>query len=321
MPIRITFRPENNLPPVVQSSGSKILNNTRTEPDGTANSTWIRKGTLPLTEKEKVTEILAELDMMVGLSTIKQLIRELQAYVEIQKRRTREKLSADPLVLHMIFRGNPGTGKTTVARIVGKLFKELGTLQKGHVIECERADLVGEYIGHTAQKTREQVRKALGGVLFIDEAYSLARGGEKDFGKEAIDALVKAMEDNKDNLILILAGYRHEMEWFLQTNPGLRSRFPIHIDFPDYTLEELLEIGESMIKARQYELIPETKEALRNILKNVLHTHTYAGNARLIRNLVEKMIRKQAIRLFQRPSNSREELLQLLPEDLTLADL
>ncbi|MDD2233517.1 MAG: AAA family ATPase [Desulfitobacteriaceae bacterium] len=322
MPIRITFRSENNLPPIVQSSGSKISNNTRTEPDGTANSTWIRKGTLPLTEKEKVSAILAELDMMVGLSTIKQLIRELQAYVEIQKRRTREKLAADPLVLHMIFRGNPGTGKTTVARIVGKLFKELGTLQKGHIIECERADLVGEYIGHTAQKTKEQVKKALGGVLFIDEAYSLARGGEKDFGKEAIDALVKAMEDNKDNLILILAGYRHEMEWFLQTNPGLRSRFPIHIDFPDYTLGELLEIGESMIKARQYELIPDTREALRNFLKITLQTHnTYAGNARLIRNLVEKMIRKQAIRLFQRPSNSREELLQILPEDLTLDDL
>jgi stage V sporulation protein K len=321
MPIRITFRPENHLPPVVQSSGPKSSHNTRTDPEVTTNPTWIRKGTLPLTEKERVTEILAELDKMVGLSTIKQLIRELQAYVEIQKRRIREKLAADPLVLHMIFRGNPGTGKTTVARIVGKLFKEMGTLQKGHIIECERADLVGEYIGHTAQKTREQVKKALGGVLFIDEAYSLARGGEKDFGKEAIDALVKAMEDNKDNLILILAGYRHEMEWFLQTNPGLRSRFPIHIDFPDYDLEELLSIGESMIKTRQYELIPETKYALRNILKNVLHTHAYAGNARLIRNLVEKMIRKQAIRLFQRPSSSREELLQILPEDLTLDDL
>ncbi|HWQ72940.1 MAG TPA: AAA family ATPase [Desulfitobacteriaceae bacterium] len=321
MPIRITFRPENHLPPVVQSSGPRKSKSLATDPEDPANSSWIRKGTLPLTQKEKVSEILAELDQMIGLTTIKQLIRELQAYVEIQKRRTREKLAADPLVLHMIFRGNPGTGKTTVARIVGKLFKELGTLQKGHVIECERADLVGEYIGHTAQKTKEQIKKALGGVLFIDEAYSLARGGEKDFGKEAIDALVKAMEDNKDNLILILAGYRLEMEWFLQTNPGLRSRFPIHIDFPDYDLEELLAIGESMIKTRQYELVPETREALRNMLKNVLHTHAYAGNARLIRNMVEKMIRKQAIRLFRRPSNSREELLQILPEDLTQDDI
>lgn len=321
MPIRVTFRPENHLPPVVHSSMSTDSNKSMAIPVEPINQTRIKKGSIPLSEKDKVTEILAELDVLVGLSTIKALIRELQAYVEIQKRRTREKLVADPLVLHMIFRGNPGTGKTTVARIVGKLFKELGTLQKGHVIECERADLVGEYIGHTAQKTREQVKKALGGVLFIDEAYSLARGGEKDFGKEAIDALVKAMEDNKDNLILILAGYRHEMEWFLQTNPGLRSRFPIHIDFPDYNLDELLAIGESMIKTRQYELFPETKETLRRHLQSLLHSHPYAGNARLIRNLVEKMIRKQAVRLFQRPSSSREELMQILPVDLTLDDL
>ncbi len=321
MPIRITFRPENHLPPVVHSSMSTDSNPSLAIPTESINQIRSKKSSSTLSEKDKVAEILAELDVLVGLSTIKQLIRELQAYVEIQKRRTREKLVADPLVLHMIFRGNPGTGKTTVARIVGKLFKELGTLQKGHVIECERADLVGEYIGHTAQKTREQVKKALGGVLFIDEAYSLARGGEKDFGKEAIDALVKAMEDNKDNLILILAGYRHEMEWFLQTNPGLRSRFPIHIDFPDYNLDELLAIGESMIKTRQYELFPETKESLRRLLQSLLNTHPYAGNARLIRNLVEKMIRKQAVRLFQRPSSSREELMQILPVDLTLDDL
>ncbi|MFZ3372761.1 MAG: AAA family ATPase [Desulfitobacteriaceae bacterium] len=320
MPIRVTFRPENHLPPVVHSSMATNSSKSLAIPAELINQTRTKKGSIPLTEKDKVTEILAELDVLVGLSTIKQLIRELQAYVEIQKRRTREKLVADPLVLHMIFRGNPGTGKTTVARIVGKLFKEMGTLQKGHVIECERADLVGEYIGHTAQKTREQVKKALGGVLFIDEAYSLARGGEKDFGKEAIDALVKAMEDNKDNLVLILAGYRHEMEWFLQTNPGLRSRFPIHIDFPDYNLDELLAIGESMIKNRQYELFPETKETFRRLLQSLLHTDPYAGNARLVRNLVEKMIRKQAVRLFQRPSSSREELMEILPVDLTLDD-
>ncbi|MFZ3100723.1 MAG: AAA family ATPase [Desulfitobacteriaceae bacterium] len=320
MPIRVTFRSENHLPPVVHSSMATNSSKSLAIPAELINQTRTKKGSIPLTEKDKVTEILAELDVLVGLSTIKQLIRELQAYVEIQKRRTREKLVADPLVLHMIFRGNPGTGKTTVARIVGKLFKEMGTLQKGHVIECERADLVGEYIGHTAQKTREQVKKALGGVLFIDEAYSLARGGEKDFGKEAIDALVKAMEDNKDNLVLILAGYRHEMEWFLQTNPGLRSRFPIHIDFPDYNLDELLAIGESMIKNRQYELFPETKETFRRLLQSLLHTDPYAGNARLVRNLVEKMIRKQAVRLFQRPSSSREELMEILPVDLTLDD-
>lgn len=316
MPIRITFQPENNQPPVIQTPVRVKL---AAEEDSFSEAFRGRKSS-NLLEKDKVAEIIAELDTLVGLSTVKLLIRELQAYVEIQKRRTREKLIAEPLVLHMIFRGNPGTGKTTVARLIGKLFKEMDVLQKGHVIECERADLVGEYIGHTAQKTRDQVKKALGGVLFIDEAYSLARGGEKDFGKEAIDALVKAMEDNKNNLILILAGYRHEMEWFLQTNPGLRSRFPIHIDFPDYSIDELLAIGESMLKARQYELTTEARDAFRFMLQGVLNSHPYAGNARLVRNMIERTIRKQAVRLFQKSSSSREELIQVLACDLCMDD-
>lgn len=323
MPIRVTFRPDNNLPPVIQSPLPRESAHIVTSGPELVGLGRARKNTSSALEKDKdkIREILDELEAYTGLVTVKRLIRDLQAFVEIQKRRTQEKLISEPLVLHMIFRGNPGTGKTTVARLVGRLFKEMGVLQKGQVIECERADLVGEYIGHTAQKTREQLKKALGGVLFIDEAYSLARGGEKDFGKEAIDALVKAMEDNKDNLVLILAGYRQEMEWFLQTNPGLRSRFPIHIDFPDYTLDELLSIGNLMFKTRQYELTPEAREELRIHLNNLLNSHPYAGNARLVRNLVEKTVRKQAVRLFQKPNSSREELIQILPEDINVEDL
>ncbi|HWQ43241.1 MAG TPA: AAA family ATPase [Desulfosporosinus sp.] len=323
MTIRITFRPDNHLPPVIQSPLPRESAHIIPPAPEVVGLGKVRKNNISSIEKDKdkVMEILAELEAYTGLLSVKRLIRDLQAFVEIQKRRTLEKLIAEPLVLHMIFRGNPGTGKTTVARLVGRLFKEMGVLQKGHVIECERADLVGEYIGHTAQKTREQLKKALGGVLFIDEAYSLARGGEKDFGKEAIDALVKAMEDNKDNLVLILAGYRQEMEWFLQTNPGLRSRFPIHIDFPDYTLDELLSIGNLMFKTRQYELTPEARETLRMHLNNLLNSHPYAGNARLVRNLVEKTVRKQAVRLFQKPSSSREELIQILPVDINLEGL
>jgi len=144
----------------------------------------------PGNPRQRVEEILRELDNLIGLSEVKKLVREIYAFIEIQKYRQRERLITDPLVLHMIFKGNPGTGKTTVARIMGKIFREMGVLSRGHLIEVERADLVGEYIGHTAQKTREQLKKSYGGILFIDEAYSLARGGEKDFGKEAIDCMV-----------------------------------------------------------------------------------------------------------------------------------
>lgn len=261
--------------------------------------------------------ILQELNSLIGLVEIKNLLSEIYAYVEIQKKRAKEKLRADPLVLHMIFKGNPGTGKTTVARIIGKLFWTMGVLSRGHLIEVERADLVGEYIGHTAQKTREQIKRALGGVLFIDEAYSLARGGEKDFGRESIDVLVKAMEDQKDNLILILAGYKQEMESFLQSNPGLPSRFPIHIDFPDYTVGELFRIGESMLKKRQYQLSPEAQKELYVILQGQIGKNSQSeGNARLVRNLIERAIRRQAVRLVKRPHLTREELIFIKLEDL-----
>lgn len=263
-----------------------------------------------------VDEILQELHSLVGLSGVKKLIEEIYAFVEIQKRRQKEKLATDPLVLHMIFKGNPGTGKTTVARILGRMFKAVGVLPKGHSVEVERADLVGEFIGHTAQKTREQIKKALGGILFIDEAYSLARGGEKDFGKEAIDALVKGMEDHRDNLILILAGYQDEMDWFVEANPGLRSRFPIQIAFPDYNLRELLAIADLMLHRRQYVLISGAREELRFHIEKERRRHEHSGNARLVRNLIERAIRRQAVRLIHRRENlSREELMAIARED------
>jgi stage V sporulation protein K len=266
---------------------------------------------------EKATEVLRELDALIGLQAVKKLIVELQAFIEIQKRRERENLLVDQLVLHAIFRGNPGTGKTTVARIIGKLFKEMGVLKKGHIIEVERADLVGEYIGHTALKTREQIKRALGGVLFLDEAYSLARGGEKDFGKEAIDTMVKAMEDHKDNFILILAGYKEEMKWFLQTNPGLRSRFPLHIDFPDYSMQELLAIAEQMLRQRQYHLTEEAKKELENILfHKLIIKQEHNSNARLVRNLIEKAIRRQAVRLVNQLQITRNDLMLITWQDI-----
>jgi stage V sporulation protein K len=264
----------------------------------------------------RAEDVLQDLNSLIGLTEVKKLITEIYAYVEIQKRRKKENLRADPLVFHMIFKGNPGTGKTTVARIIGKLFRAMGVLSKGHLIEVERADLVGEYIGHTAQKTREQIRQALGGVLFIDEAYSLARGGEKDFGKESIDVLVKAMEDHKDDFILILAGYKEEMEWFLRSNPGLRSRFPIHIDFPDYTITELYLIGEMMLRSRQYKLAPEAQKKLFQILEDRSRSSQQnEGNARLVRNIIEQAIRHQAARLVKKARVTREDLMLIKAED------
>ncbi|MGB3932584.1 MAG: AAA family ATPase [bacterium] len=272
-------------------------------------------------EEEKsrllLEQALQELDALVGLEPVKKLVRELQAFVQVQQLRRQEGLLTEPLVLHMVFMGNPGTGNTTVARILGKIFREMGVLRKGHLVEVERADLVGEYIGHTAQKTREQIKKALDGILFIDEAYSLARGGEKDFGKESIDCLVKAMEDHKDNLILILAGYQREMAHFLRINPGLRSRFPIHIIFPDYTMEELLEIAELMLRQREYQLDKGAREEIIKILQRSSGAAVEnPGNARLVRNIIERAIRRQAVRIVGQEKLEREDLMTITREDI-----
>lgn len=270
-----------------------------------------------LNRGQRVKAILAELDKMVGLNSIKDMIKELKAFVDIQHRREREGLINEANVLHMIFKGNPGTGKSTIARLMGRFFKEMGVLSQGHLVEVERADLVGEYIGHTAHKAREQLKKASGGILFIDEAYSLARGGEKDFGREAIDVLVKGMEDSRHDFILILAGYKDEMAYFLETNPGLRSRFPIQLEFPDYNVSELLAIAKLMLNERQYSLTSSAAAELELILRReVLVGHRYNGNARLVRNIIERAIRRQALRLNNNKNLTRQQLMRIEKDDL-----
>ncbi|WP_408956063.1 AAA family ATPase [Natroniella sp. ANB-PHB2] len=268
-------------------------------------------------EDKQLEKIMEQLDRMVGLENIKKLVLELKAFIEIQQERQRRNLKNDPIVMHMVFKGNPGTGKTTVARIFGQLFKELGLLEEGHLKEAERADLVGKYIGHTAKKTREIIEEALGGILFIDEAYALARGGEQDFGKEAIDTLVKEMEDEKDNLIVILAGYPKEMEYFLQSNPGLKSRFPIQVEFEDYSLEELIKIARLMAQQKDYNLSSSAKAKLYQQLAEVRrNVGVEEGNARTVRNLIERAIRKQALRLVDQEKVTKKDLITITREDL-----
>ncbi|MEW5785309.1 MAG: AAA family ATPase [Bacillota bacterium] len=262
---------------------------------------------------------LWELNLLVGLKEVKRVVEEIKAYIEIQQKRLYHNLKCNPVVLHMIFKGNPGTGKTTVARLLGRLFQGMGVLSQGHLVEVERADLVGEYIGHTAQKTREQIKKALGGILFVDEAYSLGRGGEKDFGKEAIDVLVKGMEDHRNDFVLVLAGYRREMEQFACLNPGLSSRFPIQIDFPDYCTKELMDIAVMMATERHYRFSPGAKRLLKQHLVEQLHYNNLNfSNARLVRNILEKSLRRQALRLSGQIEVTREELITIEDGDLVV---
>ena len=267
--------------------------------------------------ERRVRAVIVELDGLVGLEPVKQLVRELQAYI------------ADPAAPRV---GRPGQPAQQPAHDLhrqprhrqddrgppaGAALQGDGRLPKGHMVEAERADLVGEYIGHTAQRTRDVVRRALGGVLFIDEAYSLARGGERDFGKEAIDFLVRAMEEHRGELVLILAGYPDEMAWFLRQNPGLRSRFALTIHFPDYTPEELVAIAEMMLRRRDYQLTPDGRAALRQILRGRgWLTAGEHGNARAVRNLIERAIRCQALRLVDRPDATRAELMAITRADL-----
>lgn len=258
-----------------------------------------------------------EFSSFIGLKTIKQSIKEIYATIIINEKRKYSGLTGSKQVLHMLFKGNPGTGKTTVARKLAKVYFDMNILSKGHLIEAERADLVGEYIGQTAQKTRTIIHKAMGGILFIDEAYSLARGGEKDFGKEAIDTLVKHMEDNHNDFVLVLAGYPREMNQFLLLNPGLKSRFPFIINFEDYGVNELIDIAKQMILKREYRLTNEAEWKLRtHLIKKVNTKENNFSNGRYIRNIIEHSIRMHAVRLLSNEQFSRKDLITLTEADL-----
>ena len=269
---------------------------------------------LPAAYTGAVDEIKRELDELVGLAPVKEYVFGLADNIQVQQRRAAAGFKTASLSMHMIFTGNPGTGKTTIARLVARYLKAIGALKGGQLIEVGRGDLVGRYTGHTAPLTNSVIESALGGVLFIDEAYSLYRGEQDSFGLEAIDTLVKGMEDHRDELVVILAGYTKEMETFLTANSGLASRFPNKIEFPDYTADELLDITTMLAKGKGYRLAESCTFPLLGYYKRrqALDSRT-AGNGRLARNTLEKAIFNQSRRLVAEPA---AELDLILPGDL-----
>ena len=269
---------------------------------------------LPTAYTGAVDEIKAELNSLVGLAPVKKYVFGLADNLQVQQRRAAAGFKTASLSMHMIFTGNPGTGKTTIARLVAKYLKAIGALKGGQLVEVTRADLVGRYTGHTAPLTNSVIESALGGVLFIDEAYSLYRGEQDSFGLEAIDTLVKGMEDHRDELVVILAGYTKEMEVFLTANSGLASRFPNKIEFPDYTADELLDITTVLARGKGYRLAESCTFPLLGYYKRrqALDSRT-AGNGRLARNTLEKAIFNQSRRLVAEPA---AELDLILPSDL-----
>jgi probable Rubsico expression protein CbbX len=269
--------------------------------------------------ESQVEAVMDELDReLVGLAPVKQRIRDIAALLVIDKLRLNLGLQAQTPSLHMSFTGNPGTGKTTVAMRMAEILHRLGYVRKGHLVAVTRDDLVGQYIGHTAPKTKEVLKKAMGGVLFIDEAYYLYRPeNERDYGQEAIEILLQVMENQRDDLVVILAGYKDRMDTFFQSNPGLSSRIAHHLDFPDYSHDELLQIGDRMLAGMNYRFDASAREAFAEYLAR-RQAQPHFANARSVRNALDRMRLRQASRLFAERDRAltRDDLTMLTAADI-----
>ena len=267
--------------------------------------------------KEKIEDLRKELDSYVGLAAVKREVKDLIDLAAVEQLRRQHGLPTADMSLHMVFTGNPGTGKTTIARLMARVYHSLGILSRGQLVEVDRSGLVAGYVGQTAIKTRKVIDSALGGVLFIDEAYALNGGGANDFGQEAIDTLLKAMEDHRDDLVVIVAGYDGLMERFIHSNPGLESRFNRFLHFADYTEEELLAIFRMQCQKGCYVLDPAAEEPLRALLAQRMGDAVSFGNARGVRNLFEQILVRQAGRLAgQGSSVTKEDLMRITAADV-----
>ena len=291
---------------------------TDREAEWLSNIMRLQEANRPVVVSEPPAQNPTELlDELIGLDSVKKEVETLSNFIRIQQARAANGLKTSSVSYHCVFTGSPGTGKTTVARILAQIYKDLGVVSKGHLVETDRAGLVAEFIGQTAIKTDKVIESALDGVLFIDEAYALAAGGDNDYGKEAIATLIKRMEDYRDRLIVILAGYTEHMKGFIASNPGLQSRFNRYIDFPDYSPEELLQIFESNMKKYDYLFGEGAKEHLQRYFENeVARKDTNFGNGRFVRNVFEKTLERQANRLAKEVHLTTDKLLRIKIEDL-----
>ena len=269
--------------------------------------------------KEDMKDLQAELDSYIGLATVKEEVRNLINMASVYKLRRQHDLPTTDMSLHMVFTGNPGTGKTMMARMMARIYRSLGILSKGQLVEVDRSGLVAGYVGQTALKTQKVIEKAMGGVLFIDEAYALNGKSENDFGQEAIDTILKAMEDHRDDLVVIAAGYDGLMDDFIHSNPGLESRFNRFLHFDDYSTDEMMEIFRMQCKKGCYTLEDQAAEMVRDFIKEENTDGVSFGNARGVRNIFEQILVHQANRLAGMESVTREDLMTITPRDVLMA--